>query len=250
MVNIQKCQKNWWAPVWKGLVIDPEGKHCRTMKNALWLFLYFLLNADRKKGFLLRKVKTITSDMGVKRDTVLRWFKILRRGGYVSTRNTGRCLLIQIEKWKPLSEVGNLPHEMFEISNIRSWKNPTSGDTREVQNHVHFDPKTPAPNDITIKKNILNNDIDKNSCPYSNFKAYKAKAFRPRDDKDRLALDMARSLNDLQGLPLYLSYSRKYPQSLLIEVFEKVKEMPDQKIKKSRGALFNHLIQRYAKNAS
>ena len=250
MNSIRKNQKDWWAPVWRGLVVDPEGRHCRAMKNALWLFLYFLLNADRKKGFLLRKIKTITTDMGIKRDTILRWLKILRREGYISTRNTGRYLLIQIEKWKPLSVTGNLPHEMFEISHIRSWKNPTSGDIREGRNHVHFDLKTLTPNDITINKDILNNDIDINrkSIFDSNFSTFEG--FKPKSRRERLALDLAEALNDHKGLALYLSYSKRYPESLLRRVLGEVKEIPDEKIKKSRGALFNHLIQKYAQKTS
>jgi hypothetical protein len=28
-------EKQWWAPVWKGLVMDAQAKHYRRMKNAL-----------------------------------------------------------------------------------------------------------------------------------------------------------------------------------------------------------------------
>lgn len=51
--------KQWWAPVWTGLVMDAEGKHYQRMKNALWLYLYFLLTANRKTGWLVRKTGTI-----------------------------------------------------------------------------------------------------------------------------------------------------------------------------------------------
>ena len=51
--------------MWKGLVVDAEAKHYRKMKNAVWLYLYLLLNANRGTGVLMRKTKTISADMGV-----------------------------------------------------------------------------------------------------------------------------------------------------------------------------------------
>jgi len=38
-------QKQWWAPVYKGLIMDQKGGHYQRMKNAIWLFLYLLVNA-------------------------------------------------------------------------------------------------------------------------------------------------------------------------------------------------------------
>ena len=99
--------KQWWAPVWTGLVMDKETKHFKKMKNAVWLYLYLLLNAKRSSGFLKRKLKTISLDMGVNRHTVIGWLNNLRKHGYVGTQNTGRCLLIQIHKWKTFADSGN-----------------------------------------------------------------------------------------------------------------------------------------------
>ena len=65
-------RKLWWAPVWSGLVMDQDGKHYKIIRNTLWLYLYFLLNADRRSGTLARKIRTISSDMEVSRTTVIR----------------------------------------------------------------------------------------------------------------------------------------------------------------------------------
>jgi hypothetical protein len=111
--------------VWTGLVIDSEAKHYRRMRNALWLFLYLLLNANRQGGFLIRKLKTISSDMGVGRGTTLRWLDILRKHGYIATANTGRALFIQVKKWKPLPEVSKMRYQKFQIPDIRGLKNVT-----------------------------------------------------------------------------------------------------------------------------
>jgi hypothetical protein len=57
-------------------------------------------------------------------------------------------------------------------------------------------------------------------------------------------------LNDSKGLALYLSYTKRYPESLLRKALGEVKEIPLEKIKKGRAALFNYLVQKYVKEAS
>ena len=49
--------------------MDAEARHYRKMKNAIWLYLYLLLNANRKTGVLMRNIETVSRDMGVPRDT-------------------------------------------------------------------------------------------------------------------------------------------------------------------------------------
>jgi hypothetical protein len=74
--------------------------------------------------------------------------------------------------------------------------------------------------------------------------------FKARTREELLALDLAKALKDAEGFRLYLSLSKKYPEPLLRRVLGEVKEIPDHKIRKSRGALFNHLIQKYARKTS
>ena len=98
-----QSSKDWWAPVWKGLVWDSQAKHYQKMKSALWLFLYFILCADRRTGSLVRKIRTISSHTGFDKRKILRWMNVLRKSGYIETGNTGRSLLIQIKNWRKLS---------------------------------------------------------------------------------------------------------------------------------------------------
>ena len=94
-----------------------------------------------------------------------------------------------------------------------------------------------SPNDNSINKNLIN---DKGSGHRS------FKDFIPQNKMELLALDLADALNDRDNLPLYLSYVRKYPEQILRSIMGEVKELPANKIKKSRGALFNHLVKKYA----
>jgi hypothetical protein len=62
-------------------------------------------------------------------------------------------------------------------------------------------------------------------------------------------LDLAEALEDRKNLPFYLWLSRKYPESLLRQILGEVKEIPLEKIHKSRAALFNYLLTKYARRA-
>jgi hypothetical protein len=70
--------------------------------------------------------------------------------------------------------------------------------------------------------------------------------FRPVNKEHHLALEVARSLDDLENLALYLSYCRRFPESLIRDTLRIVQGIPAHKIRKSRGALFNYLIQKHA----
>ena len=102
-------EKTWWAPVWRGLVVDPEAKHCRRVKNAIWLYLYLILHANRQNGKLKRKLKTTARDMGISQKTIQRWLKTLKDNDYIETKNTGRCLEIGIKLWKNAAWNPKLP---------------------------------------------------------------------------------------------------------------------------------------------
>ena len=95
----------------------------------------------------------------------------------------------------------------------------------------------------------INNNTDIDNKNFLNFNPNTHKSFRPRSRQELLALDLAEVLNDHKNLALYLFYSKKYPESFLRKVLGEVKEIPAEKIKKSKGALFNYLIKKYDKKA-
>lgn len=97
-------EPSWWAPVWRGLVVDPHAKHRQVIGNALWVYVYLIVHADRATGVLRRKLNTIAKDMDVTSRIIQYGISKLRRGGYITTTNSGRFLEIRINKWKP---VGN-----------------------------------------------------------------------------------------------------------------------------------------------
>lgn len=239
-------EKQWWAPVWKGLVMDPQARHYRSMKQAIWLFLYLLLNANRKTGWLVRKVRTICADMGIGRETVFRWLKTLRDGGYISTKNTGRCLHIRIEKWKPLSGTGKALLQRSQGPDSRGVEQVISDRLKKAPEDGNMSSIPPVGQNSkkkSVTKSILNNYIEygnnRQSTPeYS--------SFVPTTRQELLALDLAKGLGDPDGLGLYLAFADKHSESVLRRVLAEIRELPADKIKRSRGALFNHIIQKHA----
>ena len=101
---IEPKLKNWWTPVWRGLVVDEQGKHCQAMDGAVWLYLYLLVHADRGTGRVLRRYQTIARDMGRPVATIRRWLSTLRQHDYLTVTHTSHSLVIHIQKWKSLPE--------------------------------------------------------------------------------------------------------------------------------------------------
>lgn len=99
-----RSKEKWWAAVWNGLPVEPTAKHYRAMRNAVWLYLYLLVYANRSSGTLFRRNSTVARDMGLSSRTISRWLNILKRGDYVEVRRTGRALTISITKWKPIKK--------------------------------------------------------------------------------------------------------------------------------------------------
>jgi hypothetical protein len=246
----QHMRKQWWAPVWKGLVMDPEAKHYQAMKNAVWLYLYLLLNANRKTGILMRKIKTVSNDMGVTRDTALRWLGILRSAGYITTVNTGRSLTIQVTRWKSIVGVGKTRLQKSEVFSFSYEKYPTSRQTpdRPIPPRIRAVPGfSAAANETNKKKNLINDTRggDANMPIKRGFTGIGASV-----GQEVFAQELATKLNDPAGIQLYRSYSARYPEWLLRKVLAEVVVMPPERITKSRGALFNYLIQHYDEGAT
>lgn len=98
-----RLRKNWWTPVWNGLVMDEGGKHYKTIRQAIWLYLFLLSAANRRTGILYRKLSTIAEETGFHRRSIERWLRTLRDKGYIETHSTGRALQISVSKWKPIT---------------------------------------------------------------------------------------------------------------------------------------------------
>lgn len=80
------------------------------------------------------------------------------------------------------------------------------------------------------------------------YKRYSANTFTPQNSQDLLALDICQALDDSDNLALYLSYVRRYSPKVIHQAFNAARKLPENKIKKTRGALFTYLVKHYAED--
>ncbi len=70
---------------------------------------------------------------------------------------------------------------------------------------------------------------------------------REPNPAERLACRVADGLGDMKNLRLYQSYCRRFPAEIILKAYVRAREPTPDKIRTSRGALFNFLVQLYAK---
>ena len=193
--------------------------------GAMGIAVYnFLASLTDKSQSCFPSQKYIAERLGCSRATISRTLKVLARSG-----------LIRIDRRTRY-------HCVYFLLNVRCKARET-----QMSTGGNSDVKQGDTNDNNL---IRINNIDIEDKTFSDSKVKTVTGFRPRNRKELLALDLSNALNDQKGLSLYISYAKRYPEPLLRKVLGVVKEIPDEKIKKSRGALFNYLIQKYGEKTS
>jgi DNA-binding transcriptional ArsR family regulator len=206
----------YWIP---RAVIKCYARRIAAVGIAVYNFLASLADSNQS---CFPSQKYIAVCLGYSRATISRTLKVLEKNG-----------LIRIERRRY--------HCVYRLLRVRCEAGETlmsgKGNSEVTEGNT---------NNKQITRNTNNIDIeDKN---FSGFGA--SKGVRPRTREELLALDLAQALDDPQGLGFYLSYARKYPEPLLRRILGEVKEIPRDRIKKGRGALFNYLVQKYAQEAN
>lgn len=179
--------------------------------------------ANSKSQACFPTQKTIAELIGMSKRTVIRRIRELQELDLLAVeKRRGRCL--------------------YRLLKPKVTKETQAGDKKDAR-------------EVTLgntNKNYLtrinNNNIDNLNFHFLKSKAFKG--FKPKTREELLALDIAKELNDLKFFSVYLSYTKKYPESLLRKLLAEVKEVKPEKIKKGRAALFNYLIKKHAQRAS
>jgi len=60
--------------------------------------------------------------------------------------------------------------------------------------------------------------------------------------EERFAREIADALNDPDAIPLYTTYAEKYTEAHLRRILQRVLSIPQDQIRKTRGALFTFLV--------
>ncbi|MBI5374190.1 MAG: helix-turn-helix domain-containing protein [Candidatus Schekmanbacteria bacterium] len=208
-------------------VVSEYAKKIKSTGIAVYSFLASMANGNQS---CFPSQKYIAEALGYSRTTINRAIKLLERNRLIEIKKRSRyhCVyyLLKVRCKEDLSSYTRCKTDETQMSTGRN------SDVAQVDTNN---------NKLT---RINNNNVydDKNS-----FKRPPPDGFIPKTREELLALDLARGLHDHDSLFLYLSYAKKYPESVLRQLLSEVKAIPDNKIKKGRGALFNHLVKQYAK---
>jgi hypothetical protein len=63
--------------------------------------------------------------------------------------------------------------------------------------------------------------------------------------EQKLAREIADALNDMEALTVYESFTEKYKEEFLRRILQRVLSVPQDQIRKTRGALFTYLIKQH-----
>ena len=218
-IEIRDLRNGDWYWVHKGVIREYAPK-----VGAIGIVVYnFLASLADSSQVCFPSQRYIAEHLGYSRSYINETIKLLEKNGLIRIEKKGRY------------------HRIYHLLKLRCQPGRTQVSTIANSGVNQGDTNN---NKLT---RIINN-IDSKNLLGSNFKIFKK--FKPKSREELLALDLAKALKDRNGFPLYLSYSKRYPESLLRRVLGEVEEIPDRKIKKSRGALFNYLIQKYVKETS
>ena len=243
-------RKDWWAPLYRGLVVDPSGKHIRQLDGAVWLLLYCFVHADRLTGELPRKYETIARDMTTPARTIRAWMRRLRKYDYVTTTGTGRAVRIRVLRWKPLPgrrDRARLSGRMLpaRVAESGTGAKPPARESQE--------PRRESEHRATANKSLLTKDL----LQQRNGGRRKRLAAKDRDEvsdeisrEDALAADLAAGLDDPEGLSSYRVYAGQYQEPLLRRFMSEARAVPRDKIKRSRAALFRYLLNQHVNNTT
>lgn len=222
----------WWAPLWRGLVDDPEAKHYRRLKNSVWLLLYLIVHADRQTGVLSRKYETIARDTGISPWTIRSWLRRLRAQGYVVLGTSGRASVIRIRRWRPVGRPHAAQKGMAVPVRRASPHKPGGGDVPNDEQRRGRITRLGGPNESPSTRTLLRE---------SSGDRRKAVA-----REELLALELAEGLDDRPNLARYLRYARRFPEGLLRRLLGEVSSVPAARVKRSRAAIFASLLKRHA----
>lgn len=210
-IEIRDLRNGEWYWIHKAVIRD----HIHEVGATGVIVYSFLASLADSKQSCYPSQKYIADNLGYSRATVNKAIKRLAENKLIkiNRRSRYRCI--------------------YSLLKLRCKPRETQMSTGGNSDVKYFDT-----NDNKRIRNINNIVMD-------NLKNKGLEGFRPRTRQELLALDLAEALNDRKSLPLYLSYAKKYPEPLLRMLLGEVKEIPPEKIKKSRGALFSYLIKKH-----
>lgn len=167
----------------------------------------------------------IAHTLGYSRATVNRALKVLIKHGLIAIRKKGQYCRV---------------YRLLAVS-------CNTGET-QMLHRCNRDVKKFDTNKNQITKINNNNIVNVKKIDMSLLKNSEGK--EPKTRTELLAMDIAAGLRDQDHLDRYLSLANRYPEDILRRILSETKQVPDSRIKKSRAALFNHLLKKHVQETS
>lgn len=202
----------YWIPK----AVIQKAPKIRAAGIAVYNFLASLAN---KNQICFPSQKYISKSLGYSRSYINEVLKRLEKNKLIKIEKKGRY------------------HRTYYLLELRCQPERT-----QVSGIANRDVNYTDTNNNKLTRININNNGNKNFLNFS------SKGFALRTKEDLLALDLADELNDRKNLSLYLHCAKKYPEPFLRRVLGEVKEIPTERIKKSKAALFTYLVKKYAEN--
>lgn len=181
--------------------------------GAMGILVYnFLASFADRAQRCFPSQKYIADSLGCSQSTVSRALKLLER-----------CQLIRIERSRY-----HCVYHLLKVRYVTAAYQIRQGCIPDM---------SPAHTNKNKLTRIINNIESKNLL---------TEKATPKTREELVAFDIATILNDQKGYSAYLCFAHRYQESLLRRALGEVKEFPASKIKKSRAALFIHLVKKYA----
>jgi len=233
-------KKSWWGRVWPGLVVDPDGKHVRRLKAAFPLLIYLIVRANWDTGLLRRTHGTIAREMGLSLWTVRAWMRRLDRHGYVRLTKTGRAMVIEVLKWRPVGHgAAPLTGTAMPVRPARLQR-PPSAERPGSQQRQGENRGQSFPNENLMTR-VIERERFVRTFPPSDSEPERTED-EPLTRAELLVQDLAAGLDDPAHLSRYRRHVQRFPESLLRRLLSEARATPARQIKRSKAALFEYLL--------
>jgi len=209
----------------------------REFKTLIALALYMNDNGD-----CYPSQDQVARDLGCSRETANRRIQSLLR-----FRFKGKPIIQALKKRNKQGKWKNIYYTILPVSQLKIFEKPTKKEVRNV--HVTKSSHRPC-DDIAIWQNRhTNHNHYLNKNKYNNVKENVIlKKGKRSQEKELLAKEISEQLEDGHSLGFYRKIVDLVPENLIYQALSEVKDTYLMgKVKKSRAALFNSVIQAKAK---
>lgn len=224
MTNIRSIGDGSWYWVNKAILRD-YAKDIGALGIAVYSCLASFVDGNQSCYPTQDKIAEI---LGYSRTSINKTIAVLEKHGLIAIDKRGRHNCIYHLRQVPKARCKASERQMLSIATLDVKYSHTNENQRSRTNN----------NNVAIDEIIHRGDRND------------LEGLKPAITNEVFAVELAEALNDHKNLACYISCCRKYPESLLRGVIREVLETPASKIRKSRAALFIHLIKTYANKPS